>query len=381
MIRNIIVLGGYVNALGVVRQAGRLGLNITVITKKNSNIATYSRYVKSCYYYSTDEEILTILKRNVRDYTMIYPTSDEDVELLDKNKEWLSKMYYLAIPEPEAIEIFAEKSNSYAFADKNNIPYPHSLYLDRNGKINSSQQIQYPIVLKPSVMYDFREKIGKKAFICQDAQELQDKCTIISKAGYPLEKMIIQEYMNGGPKNLYSVGVFAVKGRILKQIQVNRIRQRPMILGNSTTFCEASNIDQIYKLAEKIIELSKYTGVAEVEFMYHNGEYKFLEVNMRSWKWHSISNLYGFSFVEAWVNYFNEEPCKGPKTPQANAAWVDRLTDMIVSIPEIFHGRMKLSDFVKSYFKRKEYAIWAWDDMIPFFVYPVQLARNIFHKK
>lgn len=368
------------NALGVARQAGKMGLHVTIVTKRGSNLACHSKYVKQHYYFSTDEELDEILRQNAQFGTMLYPTGDQYVEYLDKNRDWLEKKYYLAIPSSEVIQLFAEKSNSYRFAEQHKIPYPRSFYMDTEGKIANADKLTYPVVLKPSVMYDFREKFGKKAYICESATELKEKCEFVKRAGYPLDKMIAQEFMNGGPACLYSVGLFAVNGEIRKQIQVNRIRQRPMVLGNSTTYCISSNIKQLYEYAEKIVRLTNYTGVAEIEFMYHNGEYKFLEVNMRSWKWHTISNMYGFSFLGEWVNYLNnKESNVGSK--EENAAWVERITDMTVSISEILHGRMSFWDYAKSYCRRKEYAVWSWADMRPAIVYPMQILKNIFNKR
>lgn len=379
MIKNVVILGGYVNALGAARQAGRMGLNVSLITTQHSNLACYSRYVKQHFYYSSEEELTKILKNNAQKGTFLYPTGDEEIEFMDKNRDWLSELYHFIIPNSEAIRIFAAKINSYRFAERYGIPYPHSYYFDELGQIPQLKEENYPEVLKPSIMYDFRDIFGKKAFVCHDELELKEKCKYISQKGYSLDKMIVQEFMDGGPACLYSVGLFAVDGKIQKMIQVNRLRQRPMVLGNSTTYCVSSEVKLLYEYAEKIISITKYSGVAEIEFMYHKGEYKFLEVNMRSWKWHSITNVFGFSFIGECINYINgkKTECENPKK---SAIWVDRLTDWIVSIPEILHGRMRLGTFVKSYIGRKEYAVWCWDDMIPAFVYPYQLMRNLLRK-
>ena len=380
MIERVIILGGYVNALGVARQAGKMGLEVTIVTKRNSNLACYSKYVKKHYYFSTDDELNTILRQYTLPNTMLYPTGDQYVEHLDKNRDWLEKKYYLAIPSSEVIHVFAEKTNSYLFSEQHKIPYPHSRYIDAKGTIEDIEGIPFPVILKPSVMYEFRRLFGKKAFICKTKAELIDKCAMIREAGYPLEKMIVQEFLNGGPACLYSVGLFAVEGQIKKQIQVNRIRQRPMILGNSTTYCVSSDIKQLYEYAERIMRLMNYTGVAEVEFMYHNGEYKFLEVNLRSWKWQSITNMCGYSFIGEWVKSINGIE-SNVTSKEVNAAWVERLTDMVVSIPEIMHKRMSIKEFIKSYCRSKEYAVWSWTDMLPAVVYPVQILKNVFNKR
>ena len=33
--------------------------------------------------------------------------------------------------------------------------------------------------------------------------------------------------------------------------------------------------------------------------------YKFLEINTRAWKWHTLSNMLGFSFIGAMIDYFD----------------------------------------------------------------------------
>lgn len=378
MIESVIVLGGYVNALGVVRQVHQLGLAVSVVTTKSSNLACYSRYVNKHYYY-TDAELEQILKRHANKNTLLYPTGDEHIEFIDKNRDWVLEAYSVLIPSADVIRLFAEKINTYQFAERQAILHPKSYYFNSEGQIENASNIIFPVILKPSVMYEFKARFDKKAFVCRSEKELADYCQMIVSKGYSLQKMLMQEFLTGGPENLYSVGVFAINGEIKRCLQVNRLRQRPMLLGNSTTYCKSSEIQQLYDYAARIIRLSNYSGVAEIEFMFHKGEYKFLEVNMRSWKWHSISDGYGFSFVGECINYLNGIQSV-PLQKAVNVVWVERLTDFMTSIPEILHGRMRLSDFLKSYHCKKQYAIWSWKDMLPAIVYPLQMAKNLLNK-
>ena len=184
-----------------------------------------------------------------------------------------------------------------------------------------------------------------------------------------------QEFLDGGPKHLYSYGVMAAGGKPLVSIQANRIRQNPMDFGNSTTFAVTCDIPQIEAQSVRLLDETKYFGLGEVEWMWDEKtqQYKFLEINTRAWKWHTISNMLGFSFIGAMIDWFDG---KSPLTDTPSSvthstpvAWVERLTDWTVVAKEILHGRMKLKDVRRSYKIPHESAVWSWRDPLPGIMY------------
>jgi len=158
-------------------------------------------------------------------------------------------------------------------------------------------------------MYSFHATFGKKAFRCDDAASLKATYTRIAAKGYPLETLVVQEFLDGGAKNLYSCGVMASEGEIIVSMQANRIRQNPMDFGNSTTYAISCFVPQIQEQTEALLRMTNYSGVGEVEWMWDAKaqQYKFLEINTRAWKWHTISNQLGFSFIGALIDFFNGE--------------------------------------------------------------------------
>jgi predicted ATP-grasp superfamily ATP-dependent carboligase len=92
-----------------------------------------------------------------------------------------------------------------------------------------------------------------------------------------------------------------------------------------------------------------------------------LEVNTRAWKWHTISNQRGFSFIGAWIDYLNKIPIKENSSQQV--AWEERLTDYSVLLKECLHGRMRLTPVIKTLRQKKEYAVWSWKDPLPAIMY------------
>ncbi len=383
MINDIYILGGHVQALGIARQARAKGIQVHVIINDGFSIARFSNAVSETLLYENLDQLLKYLMsvESTQD-KLLFPTDDEMILFMVDNREVLSQKFLLGIPDDKTVDLFNDKRETYRFAEKNCIPHPKSWYPDSiEDVVSLSKQLAFPVVVKPSVMFSFHKAFGKKAYRCNNADELVSICKLIEVHNYPLSGILIQEFLTGGPQYLYSYGTFAVEGEPKAYLMANRIRQNPMDFGNSTTFAVTCNIPRIRELAERILNVTRYSGLAEVEFMYDPvlKDYKFLEVNTRAWKWHSISNQLGYSFVGKMIDYFN-----GDTEPQsyvnARCGWVDRLTDFAVITKSLSKKIITLKSVKDSYSIRKEHAVWNWHDMVPGIMYVV-LSPILYFKR
>lgn len=380
MISSIFILGGHIQALGLARQVKSMGLKVYTAINDNCAVVRFSNCVDDVYFYNNDTQLLDILISHGDKTSLLFPTSDELIVFLVQHRERLSQLYEIALPSNSVIELFANKRNTCKFAVENNIPHPKTLCPNSVEELRSfAKEFSFPCVLKPSIMHAFHKQFGKKAFLCESIDELLAKVDSVVSSGFPIENLMVQEFISGGPKNLYSYGCFAKDGKPVVSIQANRIRQNPMDFGNSTTFAIATHIERIEELARSILSQTHYTGMAEIEFMFHNGEYKFLEINTRAWKWHTISNGRNYSFVGAWIKCLNgESPLLEIKSNRI--AWVERLTDLVVCTKEILKGKMSFSDVIQSYHQNKVSAVWSWSDPLPALMY-VLLSPILFIKR
>lgn len=370
MIKQVIILGGHIQALGLARQTDKLGIPVVLFIEDGYSVARYSRTVLKTVVFRTIDRLALCLRQYKDTDTMLFPTTDDYVDYLAEHYNELSKHFYVAIPNPETVALFGDKRITYQFAEKKGIAHPQSWYPESLKDVEEiAKQTSYPIVVKPAVMYSFHKLFGKKAFRCNTKDELIRKCEEINEK-MPISAIVIQEFLAGGAKTLYSYGAFAVDGEPKAWIMANRIRQNPMDFGNSTTFALTCNIPEIENSAKTILKQMKYTGLAEVEFMYdeRTGTYKFLEINTRAWKWHSISMGLGFGFLSEWIHYLNGE--KGDFCHEyIPMAWSERLTDFTIILKERLKGRMNLSDAVMSYRRKKVSAVWSWRDPLPAVMY------------
>ena len=381
MIRQVIILGGHIQALGLARQANTTGIPVIVFTEDAYSVARYSNAVKKTVVFERIDNLYNCLIPYQDTDTFLLPTADQYVEFLDQSREDLSKHFVLGIPQKDVVELFGDKSNTYKFASRIHVPHPKSWYPECiDNVVEIAQKAAFPLVVKPAVMYSFHRMFGKKAFRCNDKESLVAKCEEIGKR-MPLSSIIIQEFIAGGAKSLYSFGAFVVEGEPKAWIMANRIRQNPMDFGNSTTFAITCHIPELEESARRILKETHYTGLAEVEFMYdeHAKCFKFLEVNTRAWKWHSISTGLGFGFFTELIKYENNQPGDFKSTSK-NIAWVDRLTDFSIIIKESFKGRMRFWEALGSYWQKKVYAVWSWRDPLPALMY-LLLSPILFIKR
>jgi len=375
LIKKVFILGNHIQALGVARQIKAIGLDVLLFTDSKYSITRFSNAVKRTIFFKNENELIErIIISNKEDKTvLLFPTNDQMVNFLSKNYHSLTEKFYLGIPEPKTVDIFFNKRRTYQFAENHDIPIPASWYPNNMKELEEiAEKMNYPVIIKPAIMYSFHRIFRKKAFKCNNKGELLEKLERISSK-IEIKDIIIQEFIGGGTKYLYSYGTFAVNGNPIASIIANRIRQNPMDFGNSTTYAITCDNQEIRNIAEKILKITNYFGLAELEFMYDEktGNYKFLEVNTRSWKWHTISNGLGFSFIEKLINYINKDDRSLINDYKKEIAWVERLSDFAVIAKEIFKGRTTIKKIANSYNLPKVHAVWSSKDIYPFFMYVI----------
>ena len=375
MIQRIVIIGGHIQALGLARQVYSNGIEVVLLLDTNWAVARFSKTVAKHFVYHSDKQLHQLLMQLClpNQATLLFPTNDESVEYLSLHYMDYSTQFAMGIPAPSLVNLFNDKRNAYQFVSSNSIPCQKCWYPNTMEEVqNIAQELPYPVVVKPGIMYSFHSTFGKKAYRCDNADDLLSIFQRIHAAQYPIDTLLIQEFLSGGPKYLYSYGVFAVGGEPQVSLIANRIRQNPMDFGNSTTFAVTCDIPQIEDQSKKLLQMVRYFGLGEVEWMFdpNTKEYKFLEINTRAWKWHTISNQLGFSFIGAMIDYYNGFTIKQPTATQT-VGWVERLTDWTVSVKEILRGRMKVSTIKDSYKLPKENAVWQWSDPLPGIMYIV----------
>lgn len=373
----VIVLGGHVQALGIIRILGRQGVPAVIIDKTTKNIARHSKYCIGSYCVK-DDDIIAFLTENGKrgQYRgwQVYPTNDFHVKLLSQNRELLSKFYKVSTGQWDKIEIFYNKVNTYQMARSLSIPIAETFFPQGERDLTSISPV-YPCIIKPAVMHDFYSQVKKKVFVCKNPEELLDNykraCKLI-----PKNEIIVQNIIPGPSRNQYSACFLFLEGKAYVSLTACRMRQHPLDFGNATTYAEAMDIPVIREYAERILSHAKYEGICEVEFKRDetDGQFKFLEVNTRTWKWHAIAEKTNSPFLLTLYKWLNGE-CVSPVYGQSTASFRHSLTDLPIQLKLFFKGYNYACRIQRPVVN----AVWAFDDMLPYFyekLYLFHLIKN-----
>jgi predicted ATP-grasp superfamily ATP-dependent carboligase len=384
MIKSLYILGNHIQALGAARMADRINLKVTLFSDYGASITRFSNSCHSFIRFRDEMHLYELLSNMQTDEEkpVLVPTNDRWVFFLSQHYKSLSEKFFLSVPEPGILDICFNKRLTYQAGKKLGIPVPESYFPDSFKELTDiAEKISYPVLIKPAIMHTFYAKTGKKVYVCKDTAELKEKYKESLKF-IPVDEIIIQELLKGGAKNLYSFGSFAVNGTPYGSFTANRIRQKPMDFGISTTYAKTVVLPELDDLAVKMLRGINYTGISEVEFMYDESirTFKLLEINPRTWKWHSLANLMGLNLVEQMIKHMQGETPEYFTNKEEGLAWIERVTDVWIFITEFFKGRMGIKEYLNSLKARKESATWSKADPWPAILYVLLTPYLLFKR-
>ena len=373
--KGVIIFGGHVQGYGILKIYGKNNIPGIIIDSNRFNIARHSKYCRKfiqCNYENLLNFLLNLSKDNQYKNWLLLPTDDYYVRILSENKKELENYYNVTVDNWDVINLFFNKRFSYPLAKNMGVPIPVTHIPDKLDDIKSlSKQITFPCIVKPAIMLDFYRFFKQKVFVCNNKDELLDNINK-AKTIIPIKQLIIQEIIPGSSENQYSVGMFFNVDKSFNSLVARRKRQHPLDFGNATTFAETVDIPILIDYSHKILSESKFTGLCEVEFKYdeRDQEYKFLEVNPRTWKWHLISESANIPFLLSLYNFYTKsKPII--KKDYVKAGW----QDFVIDIPII--SRMLLKNiFIKSDVKNINQAVFDVNDIKPFLYQIISLPYN-----
>lgn len=382
MISTICVLGDHIQSLGIVRIAGRLGYKVIVFNDSRICISRFSRHCDAFNFFKTDDDLVTKLIELTGDEmnVLLLPTNDRLVKFVMDHYDYLSSKIRISTPPPEVLSICYDKKLTYSKAYELGIPIPETYFPNRLSDVEElSKKVEYPVIIKPAVMHTFYSKTGKKVYVCRDSRELLDNYSkaakIVGSSG-----LLIQKLIKGKARNLYSYCSFFANSKPYGSFVAHRIRQKPMDFGISTTFAVSTVNEKIERTACRFLEGINYFGMSEVEFMYDPDDcnYKLIEINPRTWKWHSITNKLGLNLIQMMIDSFNGHPIQRQENNKQGIGWIESVTDTYVVLNEILKGNMNFSQYLQTLRIKKEFACFDRYDPLPAFTYVLLLPYLFF---
>ena len=384
-----IVLGGHAQGLGIIRSLGRRDIKVYLVDETAACIGRFSKYCSHFFRVPEMKQerallgfLKTLSKREGIKGWVVFPTHDATVEILSKNRDLLDGFYRISIPDWSTTKVAYNKELTYHLAKQTGIPVAQT-YFPRNldDLHQLKYEIKYPTIIKPAIMHTFYSRFKTKVFKANNPQELvllyEKTCTAINPS-----EVMIQDIIPGAARDLYSCGCFFKQGVLRASCIGQRCRQIPMDFGKATTFVQTVDIPELRDHSEKLLSEIGYYGLAEVEFMRdpRDGVFKLLEINPRSWKWHTLAIRAGvdlpfliFSDLVGWGTVQNANG-------QLNVKWVELISDLYIVLGEILKGKLSPRDYMRSLRGNLEFAIASRDDPKPFISYLLMIPYLLFSR-
>ena len=108
----------------------------------------------------------------------------------------------------------------------------------------------------------------------------------------------MQELIPGGGSQQFSYCAFFRDGEAVGKMVVRRRRQHPLEFGRASTYVESVDIPILEELSERFLRAIDYYGLVELEYKLdpRDSQYKLLDVNARTWGYHSLGARAGVDF-------------------------------------------------------------------------------------
>lgn len=222
-----------------------------------------------------------------------------------------------------------------------------------------------PFAIKPAIKEHFIYASKAKAWYARDHAELKRLFQKAAEIVGPGEVMV-QELIPGGGSQQFSYCAFFAAGLAVGKMVVRRRRQHPLRFGRASTYVETLDIPLLEQFSERFLQAMNYYGLVEVEYKLdpRTSQFKLLDVNARTWGYHSIGPWAGVDFC---YMLFADQVgwpvarCKG----EPGKSWIRMTTDLPAAFMGLVAGEIDLKAYVRSLRNRPVEAVFSLADPLP----------------
>jgi predicted ATP-grasp superfamily ATP-dependent carboligase len=360
-----LVIGGDHQGLGIARSLGRRGIGVAVADDEIS-VGVASRFIQRRFPWPSSEaqQIESLADNHGLRGATIYPTRDETVALLAQRHERLRERFVLVTPPWEVTRWAYDKRLTYELAGRIGLACPGTHY-PRGREEVEGLDLLFPVIIKPAIKDHFYSQTLTKAWEVTDRAELLDRYDEAMRL-IPGDEIMIQEVVPGGGETQVSFAALCADGDVLAWVTARRTRQHPMDYGHSSTFVETIDCAPIEEPSRELLAAMRYSGLVEVEYKHdtRDDRYKVLDVNARTWGWHTIGRRAGVDFPYLAWRLAHGEPV--PRRQGRNGVrWMRGVTDVPTALREIRGGRLTVGAYLRSFRAPLELSVLAVDDPLP----------------
>jgi D-aspartate ligase len=365
------VIGGDYQGLAIVRSLGRRGVDVVVLDDELS-VSRASRYTSAHVRVAdlrNDEAtvgaLLGLADRWGLAGWVVFPTREETVAALARHRGELEARYRVPTPEWEVIRWAWDKRNTYQRASELGIAAPRTWTL-RSLEQADAIDGDPPFVIKPAIKEHFFYATKAKAWRADTRTQLRARvgeAMALVGAG----EVMVQELIPGPGEDQLAYCAFFKDGRSVARMAVRRLRQHPPEFGRASTYVETISDSALDEPSERFLRSIGYYGLVEIEYKHdrRDGQTKLLDVNARTWGYHSLGQRAGVDFPYAL--YADQVGVPGPTASVAasGVSWIRLVTDLPTAAVEAAHGRLRWRQYLRTVRRFDTESVFSVEDPLP----------------
>jgi D-aspartate ligase len=353
-----VVVGGEHPGLGIARSLGRRGIPICVVDGRVVRVKDLRDEHK------TVESVLEAGHRYGLKGWVLFPTRDETVAAFSRHRERLAEFFRVTTPAWDTVQWAWDKKNTYERGAQLGIPVPGT-WNPRTLEELAGLYDRLPLAIKPAVKENFFYATGAKAWRAETPEQLEHFFKKASRQIKP-EEILVQEIIPGDGRQQYSYCAFFRDGRAHGSLVARRVRQHPREFGRAATYVESVDLPEVEELAERFLRAIDYYGLVEIEFKQdpRDGQFKMLDVNARTWGFHSIGRPAGVDFPHLLFADQMGEPvnsCKG----RTGVGWLRLIADLPTAAAYLWGGHMDTRSYFGSIRRTRVESVFSREDPLP----------------
>jgi D-aspartate ligase len=365
-----VVIGGDFQGLGIARSLGRRGIPVMIIDDEPS-IGRYSRYTSFALRVpdlrderKTVEALLEIGRsRNLRGW-VLYATRDETVAALSRHRDELSEWFRVPTPPWNSVKWAWDKRNTYEVARELGIATPRTWSPRRVEELDLIDA-KFPVVMKPAIKEHFIYTTKVKAWRADNRAELVRRFHEASKF-VPVGELMIQDLIPGGSEQQFGYCAFFKEGQAIGSMVTQYKRQHPPQFGRSCTMVQSIELPLVEELSQRFLRAINYYGLVEVEFKLDSRDntYKLLDVNARTWGYHSLGVVAGVDFSHMLFQDQLGKPVNRVRA-QAGKTWIRLVTDLPGGLLGLLRGELNPWRYARTVLGSDTESVFSSDDLLP----------------
>ncbi len=332
-----IIMGNEYQALGLLRQLSVDGVSCVLIDQHPLGPALFSRFRWRFHRapgYSSEEFwpwLVTLATRYGYLGWVLIPTDDEQVRQLAEHYDEAQALFRYAGLPWESYRLIYDKRIAHEWARLLGVDAPRSFIPMRRDEL-PGPGLPFPVIIKPAIKRTFSRYSKKKAIRVESPSDLRDMLSH-HLASVPVEELMYQEIVPGDGRYQWSYAGFFLNGEPVAAFTACRRRQHPPDFGRASTYVVALHDEEVEAKSRRLLAALAYTGLAEVEWKRdpRDGTLKFLEINARSWGWHTLATRVVGDVPKMLFDYLLCGAVN-PVEPKYGSRWVKWITDVPVAL-------------------------------------------------